>query len=200
MDILAGTMKRVCVFCGSSPGARPGYAWLAGELGRALAQRRLTLVYGGGRVGLMGVVADAVLAAGGEAIGVIPRGLAEKEVAHRGLTELEVVETMHDRKARMAELSQAFVALPGGLGTLEELFEAWTWAQLGIHAKPLGLLDGDGYYDHLIRFLDHAVEERFVKPAYRGMVLVASDPEGLLDRLATYRPPDVPKWMDRREA
>lgn len=193
-------MKRVGVFCGSSAGARPEYGRLAAELGRALARRRLTLVYGGGRVGLMGRLADAVLAAGGEAIGVIPKALATKERAHSGLTELEVVETMHQRKARMAELAGAFIALPGGLGTLEELFETWTWGQLGIHAKPLGLLDGNGYYEHLIRFLDHAVEERFVRPEYRGMVIVAAAPEALLDRLASYEPPAIPKWMDRREA
>jgi len=193
-------MKRVCVFCGSSPGARPEYARLAAELGRALARRRLTLVYGGGRVGLMGQLADAVLAAGGEVLGVIPRALATKERAHPGLTDLEVVETMHERKARMAELAGAFIALPGGLGTLEELFETWTWGQLGIHAKPLGLLDGNGYFDHLIRFLDHAVEERFVQPEYRGMVVVASAPEALLDHLASYQPPAVPHWLHRREA
>lgn len=192
-------MKRVCVFCGSSPGARPGYRALAGALGGALARRRLTLVFGGGRVGLMGQVADAVLAAGGEAIGIIPRGLFRKEVAHEGLTELEVVGTMHERKARMAELAQAFIALPGGLGTLEELFETWTWGQLGIHGKPLGLLDGNGYYDHLIRFLDHAVAERFVKPEYRAMVMVSQDPEDLLDLLAVYRPPAVARLLGRGE-
>lgn len=196
---MTADLRRVCVFCGSSPGGRPEYRRLATDLGRALARRRITLVFGGGHVGLMGELADTVLAEGGEAVGVIPHGLFRKEVAHEALTDLEVVATMHDRKARMAELADAFVALPGGLGTLEELFETWTWAQLGIHDKPFGLLDSDGYYDHLIRFLDHAVEERFVKREHQRMVLVAADPDDLLDRLAAYRPPVLPKWIDSEE-
>ena len=197
-------MSAVAVFCGSSPGRRPEHAALAEALGRALARRSLTLVYGGGRVGLMGVLADAVLENGGRAIGVIPRALARKEVAHDGLTELEVVATMHERKARMAELADAFLALPGGLGTLEELFETWTWGQLGIHGKPLGLLDPAGYFDHLVAFLDHAVGEGFVRAEHRGMVRrhrvpEDGDPGALLDRLAAYRAPEVKKWLEREE-
>lgn len=200
-------LSAVCVFCGSSAGRRPEYRRLAEELGAALARRDLTLVYGGGRVGLMGVLADAVVGAGGCARGVIPRALARKEVAHDGLTELEVVATMHARKARMAELADAFIALPGGLGTLEELFETWTWAQLGIHRKPLGLLDienpgdssGASYFDHLVAFLDHAVAEGFVRPQHRQMVLRDGAPEALLDHLAAYHAPTVEKWLDRGE-
>jgi len=197
-------LSAVCVFCGSSPGRRPGHAALAEALGRALARRSLTLVYGGGRVGLMGVVADAVLAEGGRAVGVIPKALARKEVAHEGLSELEVVTTMHERKARMAELADAFLALPGGLGTLEELFETWTWGQLGIHGKPLALLDTADYFDHLVAFLDHAVAEGFVRAQHRAMVRrhrvpEDGDPGVLLDRLAAYRAPRVEKWLEREE-
>lgn len=197
-------LSAVCVFCGSSPGRQPEYASLAKSLGGALARRGLALVYGGGRVGLMGVVADAVLAEGGRAVGVIPKALARKEVAHEGLSELEVVATMHERKARMAELADAFLALPGGLGTLEELFETWTWGQLGIHGKPLGLLDTTGYFDPLVTFLDHAVAEGFVRAQHRAMVRrhrvpEDGDPGVLLDRLAAYRAPRVEKWLEREE-
>src|SRR3712207_1163783 len=159
-------MNRVCVYCGSSPGARPEYRAAARDLGTHLAQSGIGVVYGGGKVGLMGAVADAARDAGGEVIGVIPRALWEREVGHRGLDDLRVVASMHERKALMADLSDAFVALPGGVGTLEELVEAMTWTQLGIHDKPCGLLDAGGYYRHLVAFLDHAVEERFLRPEH----------------------------------
>ena len=177
------TVRRVCVYCGSRPGVRPAYAEAAAALGAGLAERGVGLVTGGGSVGLMGVVADAALAAGGEAVGVIPRALAEREVGHASLTRLEVVGSMHERKARMASLADAFVALPGGLGTLEEIAEALTWAQLGIHAKPCGLLDVDGYYRPLVGFLDHAVSQGFVRPEHRAALVVASEPDALLDAL-----------------
>lgn len=192
-------MKRVCVFCGSSPGARPSYRAAAEALGAAVAKRGLGLVYGGAHVGLMGVVADAALAHGGEVIGVLPRALEAKELAHRSLTTLYVVESMHERKALMAELSDCFVALPGGIGTLEETFEAWTWTQLGLHEKPCALLDVEGYYAALQEFLDRAVADRFVRPEHRSMLLVESDPERLLDALAGWRAPIVEKWLDQGE-
>jgi len=192
-------LRRVCVFSGSSPGARPEYAAAARALGEAAVRRGLGLVYGGAKVGLMGVVADAVLAAGGEAIGVIPTALMTKEVAHSGLTHLRVVGSMHERKAQMAELSDAFVALPGGIGTLEELTETLSWAQLGLHAKPCGVLNAGGYFDRLIGFLDHATEERFLAPQHRAMLLVAERPDELLDRLDAYVPPAVERWLDREE-
>ncbi len=193
------TMRRVCVFCGSATGARPAYRRAAARLGVELARRGLGLVYGGGSVGLMGVAADAALAAGGEVTGVIPRGLARKELAHAGLTHLRVVSSMHARKAAMADLADAFVALPGGLGTLEELSEVLTWAQLGLHAKPCALLDVAGYWRPLIRLLDHAVEERFVRPEHRRLLLVERSPGRLLDRLGRWRPPPRRRrWIDRR--
>jgi uncharacterized protein (TIGR00730 family) len=192
-------MKRICVFCGSDRGVRPEYADAARRLGATLASRRLALVYGGGRVGLMGEVASSVLAAGGEVVGVIPRSLYEMEVAHTGVTDLRVVGSMHERKAMMADLSDGFVALPGGLGTLEELFEVLTWAQLGFHEKPCGLLEVAGYFEHLTAFLDHAVAERFLRAEHRGLLLVETSPDALLDRLAEYRPPRVEKWIDRSE-
>ncbi|MFI9011513.1 TIGR00730 family Rossman fold protein [Actinosynnema sp. NPDC053489] len=178
---------RVCVFCGSSSG-RVRHVEAAREVGRALAERGIGVVYGGGRVGTMGALADGALAAGGSVVGVIPRNLVEWEVAHGNLTELRVVSSMHERKALMAELSDAFVALPGGAGTLEELFEVWTWAQLGLHAKPVGLLDVDGYFAHLLRMIDHMVAEGFLKPPYRDMLLVDDDLHRLLDRFRDYRP------------
>jgi len=192
-------VTRVCVFCGSSPGARPGYRAAAEALGAAIAKRGLGLVYGGAHVGLMGVVADAALAQGGEVIGVLPRSLEAKELAHRNLSALYVVESMHERKALMAELSDAFVALPGGIGTLEETFEAWTWTQLGLHEKPCALLDVEGYYGSLQQFLDRAVAERFVRPEHRSMLLVEDDPERLLDALSGWRAPIVEKWLERGE-
>jgi hypothetical protein len=168
-------------------------------MGRLLAERKIGLVYGGGNVGLMGAVADAVLAAGGEAIGVIPRHLESREIAHRGLTELRVVASMHERKALMADLSDAFIALPGGLGTFEEFFEVATWSQLGIHDKPLGLLNVRGYYDVLDQHLARAVEERFVRAEHRSLILLAEDPAALLDRLQALEPRHVDKWLDRSE-
>jgi uncharacterized protein (TIGR00730 family) len=190
-------MQRVCVFSGSSPGAREAYAASAAALGRELVRRGLGLVYGGAHVGLMGVLADAVLEAGGDVVGVIPAALVEYEVAHTGLADLRVTNSMHERKATMAELSDAFVALPGGLGTLEELFEVLTWAQLGFHGKPCGVLNVGGYYDGLLRFLDHSVAERFVKPAHRGLVLAAEAPAPLLDLMAAHQAPSDGKWLDR---
>src|SRR5512142_2927654 len=191
-------MRRVCVFCGSSPGASPVYLEAARAAGRALAGRGIGLVYGGGSVGLMGAIADAALAAGGEVTGVIPRALQLRELAHAGLTTLHVVGSMHERKARMAELSDGFVALPGGMGTLEELAEILTWAQLGLHAKPCGLLDVAGYYRTLIAFLDEAVGEGFLRPEHRRLVLVGEDPDELLDRFAAWQPPGFRRWIDDR--
>jgi uncharacterized protein (TIGR00730 family) len=188
---------RLCVFCGSSTGVRPEYLDAARSLGAALAKRGIGLVYGGASVGLMGAVADAALDAGGEVIGVIPTALWEKEIAHRDLTELRVVGSMHERKAQMAELSDGFVALPGGIGTLEELFEVWTWSQLGLHRKPVALLNVAGYYTPLLQFLDSAVTERFLRAEHRGMLVTAKDPETLLTRVGAYRPPGVTKWLDR---
>ncbi|MEA2454312.1 MAG: hypothetical protein QOI45_574 [Thermoleophilaceae bacterium] len=193
-------MERVCVFCGSSPGARPAYAEATAELGRLLAADGIGLVYGGGAVGLMGVLADSVLAAGGEAIGVIPQALVDREIGHSGLTELRVVGSMHERKALMAELADAFVALPGGLGTLEELFEVYTWAQLGLHRKPCGLLDVEHYYAGIVEFLEHAVREGFVREEHRAMLMVDRDPRALIERLREFAPETVqPKWIDRDE-
>ncbi|MGK3987674.1 TIGR00730 family Rossman fold protein [Sorangium sp. So ce136] len=189
------TLSRICVYCGSSPGASPAYREAAVRLGELLAARGIGLVYGGGRVGLMGAVADAVLARGGEVTGVIPHFLNQREIEHRGLTELHVVETMHERKAKMAALSDAFIALPGGIGTLEELFEIWTWTQLGSQEKPVGLLDVQGYYRPLIVFLDHVVSEQFMKPGHRAMLQVSDDPAALLELLAAWRPSAEYKWM-----
>lgn len=193
-------MRRVCVFCGSNSGARPEYQTAALKFGQLLAERGLGLVYGGGNVGLMGALADAVLASGGSVIGVIPRALLLKEVAHPGLTELRVVPSMHERKALMAELADAFVALPGGIGTLEELFEVWSWAQLGLHRKPCGLLDVAGYYAPLIQFIDYSVDEGFVHSPHRGMLCVETDGALLLDRLARYQPPAMPRWIEPSNA
>lgn len=190
-------MRSICVFCGSSLGRNPDYEKGAIALGTAIVDRGLTLVYGGGNVGLMGVVADAVLTAGGEVFGVIPEFLVAKELAHPGLTRLETVQSMHDRKARMAELSDAFIALPGGYGTLEEFCEVLTWAQLGLHQKPHGLLNIAGYYDPLLQFFDQAVTEKLVRPVHRSLVLQATEPEVLLDRLSAYEPQNVDKWIKK---
>jgi hypothetical protein len=193
-------MKRLCVFCGSSPGRQPAYADAARALARALLERGLGLVYGGGSVGLMGILADAVLVAGGEVIGVLPRGLARKEYAHDGLTELHLVGSMHERKALMASLADGFVALPGGLGTLEEILEVFTWAQLGIHQKPVGLVDVSGYWAGLLALLRHAVQEGFVRPEYAALLLVEPEPAALLDRFASWQPPVAPRvWLDATE-
>ncbi len=193
-------MERVCVFCGSSTGAGNGYEEGARRLGRALAGSGITLVYGGASVGLMGALADAVLEAGGEVIGVIPRSLQEREISHDNLTDLRVVGSMHERKAQMATLSDGFIAMPGGAGTLEEFFEVWTWAQLGEHGKPCGLLNVNGYYDPLLAFLDHIVAQKFLSAKHRNMVLVEREPRPLLDRLSDYRSPDVPKWLGPAES
>jgi uncharacterized protein (TIGR00730 family) len=195
-------LRSVCVFCGSNPGRRPEYLAGAATLGRLLAGRSIRVVYGGAHVGTMGALADAVLAAGGEITGVIPAQLAEAEVAHRGLPDLRVVGSMHERKAAMAELADGFIALPGGVGTLDEFAEVVTWSQLGLHAKPTGLLNLLGYYDDLLRFLDHAVAERFLRPAHRDIVLADADPAGLLALMAQWRPEAgaAVKWMDANGA
>jgi len=188
-------MRRLCVFCGSSAGRDPDYRRLAEALGRTLAERGIGLVYGGGRVGLMGVLADAAMAGGGAVIGVIPQALLDREIGHRGLTDLRVVGSMHERKALMAELADGFVALPGGVGTLEELFEVWTWGQLGLHAKPCGVLDRDGFYTPLPAFLDQLVHTGFVRPTHRAMLISADTPDGLLAAFEAYQPPAGAKWV-----
>jgi uncharacterized protein (TIGR00730 family) len=193
-------MHSIGVFCGSNTGSGTAYADAARRLARAIAGRGLRLVYGGGSIGLMGVLGETALAAGGYVIGVTPRRLLEKEVVLKGLTELRVVETMLERKALMAELSDAFIALPGGLGTLDELFEMLTWSQLGIHRKPCALLDVDDYYGRLASFLDHAVTQRFITPQHRAMLIVEVDAEAVIDRLVSTPLPDVSKWMDRKPA
>jgi uncharacterized protein (TIGR00730 family) len=190
-------MKRLCVFCGSSFGDDPAYLAAARDLGQLLAASGIGLVYGGASVGLMGAVADAALAAGGEVIGVLPQGLRDREVGHNGLTELHIVATMHERKALMADLADGFIALPGGIGTLEEFCEILTWAQLGVHAKPCGLLDIADYYAPLIAFFDRMVAARFLRAEDRARVIVARDPATLLDRFADYSAPPADKWLDR---
>lgn len=189
-------MDRIGVFCGSSQGQKPVFAETARELGRVLARRGLGLVYGGSSIGLMGALADAALEAGGEVTGVIPRALQEREIGHTGLSALHVVGSMHERKAKMAELSDAFIALPGGMGTLEELAEILTWAQLGLHAKPCGLLDVRGFFGPLVAFFDHAVEEGFIRREHRRLLLVEPDAGALLDRFGAYAPPQVRRWLD----
>ncbi len=186
-------IKRVCVYCGSGVGGQDGYAETARALGRALVKRGFGLVFGGGRIGMMGVLARTVLAGGGEAIGVIPKDLMDKGLGLKSVTSLRVVATMHARKTLMAELADAVLALPGGFGTVEEFCEALTWAQLGLHAKPCGLLNVHGYFDHLIRFVDHAVHEQFIEPANRRLLLVDESPERLLDKLEAWQPPPVDK-------
>jgi uncharacterized protein (TIGR00730 family) len=190
-------MRRICVFCGSSQGNRPEYGIAAQEMGRELVRRNIGLVYGGGNVGLMGMIADAVLKAGGEVQGVIPENLMAREVGHKRLTKLHVVRSMHERKALMADLSDAFVAMPGGFGTLEEFCEVVTWTQLGLHAKPCGILNVRGYYTPLLRMFDHAVEERFLKPENRALVLARESPADLLQALDQWRPPHIEKWLSR---
>jgi uncharacterized protein (TIGR00730 family) len=192
-------VKSVCVFCGSRPGSEPAYAESARDLGRTLAETDVTLVYGGGHVGLMGVVADAALEAGGEVIGVMPKALVEREIAHTGLTKLHVVGSMHERKALMAELSEGFVALPGGTGTLEEFFEVLTWAQLGEHRKPCGLLNVAGYYDPLLTVFGHMVARGFLSEEHRELVVVETDPRAMLEAFARHEPPAVPKWIGSSE-
>jgi uncharacterized protein (TIGR00730 family) len=190
-------VDRLCVFTGSSPGGHPDYAEAAGELGRTLADQGIGLVYGGAHVGLMGVLADAALEAGADVVGVIPRALVEREIAHTGLSDLRVVGSMHERKALMADLADGFIALPGGMGTLEELFEVYTWTQLGLHSKPLGLLDVRGYYAQLAAFLDHAVAERFLTDEHRGMLVVEERAAAMVEAFRRWRPPVRTKWIDR---
>src|ERR1039457_6891851 len=190
-------MKRICVFCGSSEGSRPEYRDAAEEMAAELVRRNVGLVYGGGNVGLMGTIADAVLNAGGEAVGVIPEHIMAREIGHKGLTKLHVVHSMHERKALMADLSDAFVALPGGFGTLEEFCEVMTWTQLGLHAKPCGILNVMGFYSPLLRMFDHAVEERFLKPEDRALVLARDQPPELLQALEEWRPVQIEKWLSR---
>jgi uncharacterized protein (TIGR00730 family) len=188
----------LCVFCGSSVGSKPAYIGAAIALGKTLAENGIRLVYGGGRVGLMGAIADAALNGGGEVIGVIPEHLVAREVAHPGLTDLRIVPSMHERKALMAELSEGFVALPGGLGTLEEFFEVWTWGQLGLHRKPYGLLNVNGFYDPLVQFIDQLVEQKFVKAEHRRMLIIESDVAMLPVRMSGHHAPAVDKWIDRQ--
>jgi uncharacterized protein (TIGR00730 family) len=192
-------LKRVSVFCGSSPGASSLYTDEAERLGIQLAKEGITLVYGGARVGIMGTVANAALQAGGDVIGVIPKMLMTREIAHTELTELIVVNTMHERKAKMEELSDGFIALPGGPGTMEEFFEVYTWAQLGEHQKPIGMLNSNNYYDKLLTFFDHMIEEQFLKPEYQSMIIVERDPHQLIEKFRLYEPPQLTKWINRKE-
>jgi len=198
-SLMGMMLQRICVFCGSSVGSRPEYVEAARELGRALAERGRGIVFGGGKVGLMGVLADAALAAGGEVIGVIPEALVAREIAHNGLTKLHVVRSMHERKTLMADLADAFIALPGGYGTFEEFFEAVTWTQLGIHQKPCGLLNVNGYYDPLLALLERAVADGFVRAANRSLVLDAPDVATLLEKLETVRPAAAALWIGKAE-
>ena len=186
-------MKRICVFCGSSPGIKPEYRQTAQNLGHALVKRNLGLVYGGASVGMMGTVAKAVFEQGGDIVGIIPKDLAKKNVAFHELSDLRIVNTMHERKAMMSELSDGFIALPGGLGTIEEIFEVITWAQLGIHHKPCGFLNVGHYYDKLLEFLDYAVQQQFIQQEYRSMILVDEWPDALLQQFEKYQPPKVDK-------
>ncbi|HEU5071068.1 MAG TPA: TIGR00730 family Rossman fold protein [Verrucomicrobiae bacterium] len=197
MNASPAPFRRLCVFCGSSKGARDTYVQAAQALGRELGRCGIELVYGGGNVGLMGVVADAVLAADGRVIGVIPEALMARELGHRTIQDLRVVKTMHERKAMMADLADGFIALPGGIGTYEEFFEVLTWTQLGLHTKPCALLNVDGFYDPVLRLLDHAVEERFVRAAHRELIVVETDPAALLQRMAGHRAPRLHKWIDK---
>jgi uncharacterized protein (TIGR00730 family) len=193
-------MKRICVFCGSNTGSKSIYAETAHNLGKLLAQNNIGLVYGGGRVGLMGILADSALGASGEVIGVIPKGLFAREVAHEGLTELRFVESMHQRKAMMEELADGFIALPGGYGTCEEFCEMVTWAQLGIHKKPCGILNIEGFYDSYLSFLDTAVQEGFLRMEHRKLIMEDEHPFELLSKMRNYRPPTLPKWIDLDES
>jgi uncharacterized protein (TIGR00730 family) len=192
-------VRAICVFCGSSFGARPIYADAARAVGRLLAVRGLRLVYGGAKVGLMGTIADAALEAGGEVTGVMPDALVQKEIAHPRLTDLRIVGSMHERKALMADLSDAFIALPGGFGTFEEFCEVLTWSQLGLHRKPCGLLNIAGYYDHLLKLFDHGVNEQFLRKEHRAAVLADEQPEVLIEKLITFHPPTLEKWISKNE-
>lgn len=197
---MADTLRRVCVYCATNVGAKPAYMDAARELGALLAARDCALVYGGGGVGMMGALADAVLAGGGEVIGVMPHALMQREAAHHGLTALHIVDTMHERKAMMTELADAFVTMPGGLGTLEEFFETWTWAQLGVHRKPVGLLDVSDYWQPLVRMLEHAADEGFLRGMPDEWLVIDSKPSQMLDRLSTFQPPVVRRWLLRGES
>ncbi len=190
-------MESICVFCGSNSGNAPEYVELTTQLGEVLAHNRIRLVYGGARVGLMGILADAMVAKGGEIVGVIPKNLVSKEVAHTGINDLRIVDSMHERKALMAELAEAFIALPGGLGTFEEFFEMLTWSQLGLHKKPIGLLNIRNYYSPLLQLIEVGVKEQFIPEEHRKLVLDAEDPETLLKRFSTYKPIEVEKWIKR---
>ena len=192
--------QRFCVFCGSSPGSRPSYAWAAASLARCLVANGISIVYGGSHAGLMGILADSALEAGGEVIGVIPRSLAGKELAHPLLSDLKVVDSMHERKALMADLSDAFIAMPGGYGTFEEFCEVLTWTQLGLQRKPCGILNVDGYYDPLLQLFDRAVTDRFLKPVHRQMVIADASAEALVARLLACEVPAVEKWLGRTQA
>jgi uncharacterized protein (TIGR00730 family) len=192
-------LRSVTVYCGSNPGADPAFAEATRELALLLARRGIRIVYGGGHVGLMGLLADTAMEAGGDVVGIMPQALVDREIGHRGLRDLRVVGSMHERKALMAELADAFIALPGGIGTLEELIEVYTWSQLGMHRSPLGVLNVNGYYDHLGAFLDVAVRERFLRPQHREFLIFEEQPEALLDRLATAEPPPQAKWLTPAE-
>lgn len=192
-------MKKICIYCGSSSGKDPAFKEIASELAKLLVSSNISLIYGGASIGVMGKIADTVLEQGGEVIGVIPQSLVDLEVAHYGLSELKIVKSMHERKSMMAELADGFIAMPGGLGTLEELFEVLTWAQLGFHDKPCGVLNINQYYDGLIQFLDHAVEQGFVKNFHRDMLLVDANPDNLLQKMAEYQPVKVEKWIEYNE-
>ena len=197
MNTTSKTLKAICLFCGSSPGLDPAFKLAAAELGTTFAHNNIRLIYGGGHVGLMGVAADACLLAGGEVVGVIPRKLMEKEVGHAGLTQMHVVETMHERKALMTQLSDGFIALPGGYGTMDELFEALTWQQLAYHLLPVGMLNVGGFYDHLVSFLDHARDQRMLRDAHRESLIVDTDMTRLIARMQNFVPPNNEKWLDR---
>jgi uncharacterized protein (TIGR00730 family) len=192
-------MRRICVFCGSNPGVRPAYAAAAAKLARFLAKLRIGIVYGGGNVGLMGVLADAAVASGGEVTGVIPRALFAKEVGHTGITDLRIVGSMHERKALMAELADGFIAMPGGWGTFDEFCEILTWAQLGLHNKPCGILNTENYYDTLLAMFDHSVAEGFLKPEYRSLVIAATEPEELIAKMQVHRGQVLEKWIDKSQ-
>jgi hypothetical protein len=192
-------MKRVCIFCGSNPGVRPAYAEAAGELARLLVKLGTGIVYGGGNVGLMGILADAAMVAGGEVIGVIPLALFSKEVGHTGITDLRVVASMHERKALMAELADGFIAMPGGWGTFDEFCEILTWAQLGLHNKPCGILNTENYYDTLLAMFDHSVAEGFLKPEYRSLMIAAKEPEELVSKMQAYRGQVLAKWIEKSQ-
>lgn len=192
-------MKRVCVFCGSNHGVRPAYTAAAEKLARFLVKLGIGIVYGGGNIGLMGVLADTAIIAGGEVTGVIPRALFAKEVGHAGITDMRIVGSMHERKALMAELSDGFIALPGGWGTFDEFCEVLTWAQLGLHRKPCGILNVEGYYDPLLKMFDHSVAEGFLKPEYRPLVIAASEPEELIAKMQGYQPPSLDRWIEESQ-